>query len=86
MKDFPLERDCFDLIYSHLGLQYFTWERTCALFELIFRPLKPRGWLAFSVKTTNDPKYGHGTLIEEDMYSHKNHIRHFMSNKKYNIA
>lgn len=79
-KDFPVLADV-DMVYSHLGLHYFTLTRTTELFRLIFEILKPGGLLGFAVKTVNDQLCGRGEKIEQEphMYQYKGHVRHFMS-------
>lgn len=69
----------FDVVYARLSLHYFTDEVTRKIFSEIHRVLKPNGYLCFICKSTNDPLYGKGTEIEEDMFEHNGHIRHFFS-------
>ncbi|MFX1539011.1 MAG: class I SAM-dependent methyltransferase [Promethearchaeota archaeon] len=77
-KEFPTQIESIELVYSRLGLHYFTFRRTQELFNLIYQALKPRGWLAFSVRSTNDPLHGSGTFLEPNMFIYKGHVRHFM--------
>ncbi len=75
----------FDVIYSNLGLHYFTNKETTKLFSEIYRILKEGGLLVFSVKSTSDKLYCKGRKIEPDMYGVENHIRHFFS-KEYLLS
>ncbi|MFW9992459.1 MAG: class I SAM-dependent methyltransferase [Candidatus Odinarchaeota archaeon] len=77
-KEFLAQTALFDLVYSHLGLHYFSLERTRELFKLIYDVLKPQGWIAIAVNSTNDVKHGHGDLLEPSMYIYKGHVRRFI--------
>jgi ubiquinone/menaquinone biosynthesis C-methylase UbiE len=74
-----LKSSSFDVVYAHLTLHYFTKEKTKEIFENIWRILKKKGLLIFSVKTINDDFYGKGTELEQDMFELNGHIRHFFS-------
>jgi len=76
---FPFKNNSYDLVYARLSLHYFTDEVTHQIFEQITRVLKNGGLLAFVCKSTDDPKYGKGKMIECDMYERDGHIRHFFS-------
>ncbi len=76
-----IPRESYDVIYSHLSLQYFKDSKTKKIFEDLFYILKPKGLLIFKIKSTDDDLYGKGRLIEKDMY-YLQHIRHFFS-KEY---
>lgn len=81
--EFPsFSENSIDLVYSHLGLHYFTEARTQKIFTEIHKVLKPQSKLAFAVKTISDPLYGKGNLIETNMFDYKGHIRHFYSKKQ----
>lgn len=69
----------FDAVYARLSLHYFTDQVTKEIFKEIHRILKPSGLFCFLCKSTNDPYYGKGRLIEKDMYEENGHIRHFFS-------
>ncbi len=75
----PFKNNSFDLVYARLSLHYFADSVTREIFGEIIRVLKSGGLLAFVCKSTNDPKYGQGKLIERDMYEKDGHIRHFFS-------
>ncbi len=47
-------RNSFDIIHAHLSLQYFSWEETLRLFELVAKRLKPGGQLVFKVFSTHE--------------------------------
>lgn len=76
---FPFAAASFDVVYAHLSLHYFPDRETRAVFNDLQRILTPGGTLAFLCKSTTDPLYGRGDLIETDMFSLNGHIRHFFS-------
>lgn len=67
-QSLPFEDEHFDVVYSHLAVHYFTKVVTQALFDEIYRVLKPGGVVALLTNSTSDPEYGTGEMIEEDMY------------------
>jgi SAM-dependent methyltransferase len=69
----------FDLIYARLSIQYFTDAETKSIFKAIQDKLKTGGLFAFLCKSINDPMYGQGELVEENMYSWDGQVRHFFS-------
>src|SRR3989344_8513207 len=71
----------FDVIYAHLSLQYFDDVNTTNIFHKLHRILKKGGYIFIKCKSVDDPLYGHGENIGEDMFYLK-HVRHFFS-KKY---
>lgn len=79
---FPFKDNSFYVVYAHLSLHYFSDKQTKEIFKEIHRILKPTGYLCFVCKSTKDPLYGKGEIIEKDMYRYNNHIRHFFS-KEY---
>jgi SAM-dependent methyltransferase len=76
----PFERPAasFDLIYARLSLHYFPDSVMRNIFREMHRLLAPEGLLAFICKSTLDPLYGKGRLIERDMFE-DHHVRHFFS-------
>lgn len=75
----PFDRNSFDIVYSHLALHYFDTKVTRSVFAAIHRICSPGGTLFAAVKSTNDPLYGKGVMIDDDMYYHNGHRRHFFS-------
>jgi SAM-dependent methyltransferase len=75
----PFADGSFDLIYAHLTLHYFPDAVTRRIFGEIRRVLRPDGLLAFVCKTVDDPLYGRGELVEQDMYLLDGKPRHFFS-------
>ena len=75
----PFASKRFDAVYASLSLHYFVDETTRRIFEEIAGALKPGGLLCFVCKSTEDPSYGQGERIEEDMYLKDGHVRHFFS-------
>jgi SAM-dependent methyltransferase len=76
---FPDPDDTFDVVYAHLTLHYFRHGVTQAIFREIDRVLGPGELLAFVCKSDQDPLYGHGTMIEPDMFELHGHVRHFFT-------
>lgn len=76
---FPFDDDSFDVVYAHLSLHYFPDRETRAIFRDLRRILAPGGVLAFLCKSTDDPLYGKGDLIEPEMFDYAGHVRHFFS-------
>lgn len=52
----PFKDNEFDIVYSHLGLHYFTKDYTRQLFQEIHRVLKQGGILAALFNTPDDPE------------------------------
>jgi SAM-dependent methyltransferase len=75
--ELPFEEGRFGGVYSHLALHYFHDDITRKIFGEIKRVLRPGGFLAFSVKSTEDPYYGDGEQLGEHIFSRKGHVRHF---------
>lgn len=68
-KPLPFEAEQFDVVYSHMGLHYFTKKYTAQLFQDIHRLLKPNGILAALFNTTTDPEIIENRLQKiEDNY------------------
>lgn len=75
----PFEDASFDVVYAHLSLHYFPDRETRDVLRDLSRILVPGGVLAFLCKSTDDPLYGKGDLIEPDMFDYAGHVRHFFS-------
>lgn len=58
----------FDIVYAHLSLHYFNQRTTNAIFDEIYRVLKPDGVLAFFTNSIDDPEYNTGKQIEPDYF------------------
>lgn len=58
----------FDVVYCHLALHYYTYERTKEIFKEIHRNLSSNGIFAFLVNSTSDPEYGSGIKLEDDYF------------------
>ena len=76
-KSLQFPDESFDVVFSFLGLQYFTDKVTRGLFSEIVRVLKKNGLLYFTVRSPQDRRYGRGKLLEKDMFDEDTHIRHF---------
>jgi ubiquinone/menaquinone biosynthesis C-methylase UbiE len=71
LEPLPFEDNAFDVVYSHLGLHYFTKEHTRKLFAEIHRVLKPGGIIAALFNTPEDSellKEGEFEKIEDNYY------------------
>lgn len=75
----PFDRNSFDVVYSHLALHYFDSTVTRMVFAGLHRACRAGGILFAAVKSTNDPLYGKGIMIEDDMYCYSGHRQHFFS-------
>lgn len=71
----------FDVVYSHLSLQYFDDETTNQIIGNIYQILAGNGLLFIKCKSTDDQLYGQGEKVGEDIFW-KQHLRHFFS-KEY---
>lgn len=78
-QSFPFSDGYFDIVYAHLSLHYFTDAITRQVFDEIARVLKPAGKLYFSCRSISDPLYGEGEMVERDVFTRDQHIRHFYS-------
>jgi SAM-dependent methyltransferase len=67
-ENLPFADESFDIVYAHLSLHYFDTVTTEAIFEEIYRILKPGGVLAFFTNSTDDPEYKTGNEIETDYF------------------
>src|ERR1700722_11045313 len=65
-RPFRYKNDSFDVVYSHLSIHYFTEIATQALFDEIYRVLKPGGIVALLTNSIDDPEYNIGEKIEKD--------------------
>jgi ubiquinone/menaquinone biosynthesis C-methylase UbiE len=67
-KKFPFTQNEFDIVYSHLALQYFSNVVTKQLFEEIFRVTKTEGIFATLLNTMEDPEVKESKRIEKGLY------------------
>lgn len=65
---FPYEDNYFDIVYSHLSVQFFDNKTTEKIFSEISRVLKVNGIIAIMVNTKTDPEISLSKLISEDLY------------------
>src|SRR5206468_8280938 len=75
---FDLPDASLDAVYARLSLHYFLDATTRAIFAELARLLRPSGLIAFMCKSTADPLYGKGMLVEPDVFE-SHHLRHFFS-------
>lgn len=81
IKKFKLKPNYFDVIYAHLSLHYFDDQITNKIFKRLHKALKRNGLIFVKCKSINDPLFGQGQKIAENIYK-KGHVRHFFS-KEY---
>ncbi len=78
----PFADRCFDLVYSHLSVHYFSDAVTTEIFDELYRVMKPGALLCVKCKSVDDGLYGQGERLGERIYLRKGHVRHFFS-KEY---
>jgi len=76
IKKLRFEEKSFDVIYAHLSLHYFDDKTTTQIFNKLYEILKPNGLIFIKCKSTDDPLFGKGNKVGENMYI-KGHLRHF---------
>lgn len=64
----PFVDSSFDIIYSHLGLHYFSSDRTKELFQEIYQVLKTGGIFCSIFNSTTDPEIPELTKVDNDYY------------------
>lgn len=72
LSTFPFEDASFDVVYSHLGLQYFCKDDTLSIIKEIHRVLKPNGIMCLLLNTVLDPEiqeFGYEE-VEPHFYQH----------------
>jgi SAM-dependent methyltransferase len=67
-QPFPFEDASFSVVYAHLSVHYFDSAATKRLFSEIRRVLIAGGIVALLVNSTDDPEYGTGTRMEDDLF------------------
>lgn len=78
-KPLEIQREGFDVVYSHLALHYFDKNRTRELFDEIYDTLKPNGIFATLTNTMDDPEIKDGRLIEPEYYEFDTIKKRFFS-------
>ena len=81
IQDIRFPKHSFDVIYAHLSLHYFDDRTTRKIFDKLYTILKKGGLIFIACKSTDDPLFGKGEKITENMYR-KGHVRHFFT-KEY---
>ncbi|MEK7168483.1 MAG: class I SAM-dependent methyltransferase [Patescibacteria group bacterium] len=64
--------ETFDIVYSHLSIQFFNNETTERIFNEISRVLKNNGIIAIMVNSKTDPEVDLSKQISEDLYETPN--------------
>ena len=72
----PFEDESFDVVYSHLCLQFFNKEKTQQIFDEIRRVLKKDGIFATLLNTIDDPEITEYNYekIDEDFYKNNSDV------------
>jgi SAM-dependent methyltransferase len=78
-ESLPFGDEAFDIVYAHLSLHYFSQKDTEAIFNEIYRVLKPGGLLAFFTNSTTDPEYGQGKQLEPDYFEIDGTAKRYLS-------
>lgn len=78
-KPLEIQRESFDVVYSHLALHYFDKNRTQELFDEIYDVLKPGGIFATLTNTIDDPEIKDGRLLEPEYYEFDTIKKRFLS-------
>jgi ubiquinone/menaquinone biosynthesis C-methylase UbiE len=76
---YQFESNRFDAVYARLSLHYFSDEVTRKIVSEIHRILQPNGYFCFMSKSVEDPEYGKGEKLEENMYVNEGRVRHFFT-------
>lgn len=80
LNKFPYKDNLFDVVHANLSLHYYKDKDTKRIIGEIHRVLRKGGKLAFSCKSTNDPHYGKGDEVEDNLFiSSKGHVRHLFT-------
>ena len=83
IRNMEFKENGFDVVYSHLSLQYFDDETTSHILDNIYKILVNNGLLFIKCKSVDDQLYGQGEKVGEDIFW-KVHLRHFFS-KEYMV-
>jgi len=75
----PFPDNAFEIVYSHLALQYFDAKTTHMIFEEIYRILKPGGMAACLLNSIHDPDYHSGNEIEPGLIVINGIYKHYFS-------
>jgi SAM-dependent methyltransferase len=81
IRNIKFLENSFDVIYAHLSLHYFDDETTSKIFDNLYKILKKGGLFLVKCKSTDDPLFGQGEKVGENMYK-KGHVRRFFT-KEY---
>lgn len=77
-ESLPCKTKEFDAVYAHLSLHYFDTQKTGEIFKEIRRVLATDGMLFVKCISVDDPLYGQGEKVGEDMYR-TDRVVHFFS-------
>jgi SAM-dependent methyltransferase len=79
----PLPDGSVDAVFSHMFFTMHLREGELDfLFREVLRVLRPGGINLYSVRTVEDPHFGAGSHVEEDMWENNGFVVHFFSREK----
>ncbi|MFC1553514.1 class I SAM-dependent methyltransferase [candidate division KSB1 bacterium] len=82
-KPLPFDSNCFDACFSHmLYCMAFDDDDLKILSKNIHKVLKPEGINIYTVRNNNDPHFGKGKHIKDDIYEYEGFIVHFFAKDK----
>ncbi|MGD9107689.1 MAG: class I SAM-dependent methyltransferase [Gammaproteobacteria bacterium] len=83
IREIAFDTNSFDAVYAHLSIQYFNDKITEHIFNALYDILKKGGLVFIKCKSTDDPLFGKGDKMGQNMYM-TTHLRHFFS-KNYMV-
>ena len=78
-KPLPFPNNSFDIVYTHLAIQYFNEDTTKQIFDEMHRVLQSGGVVAVFTNSINDPEYNTGREIEKDFFEIEGVEKRFFS-------
>ena len=78
IRNTEFKEKSFDVVFSHLSLQYFDDPTTNQILDNVYKILANNGLLFIKCKSVDDELYGQGEKVGEDMFWME-HLRHFFS-------
>ncbi len=78
-KTFAFSDESFDVVYSHLSLNFMKDVDIARAIKEIYRVLKPGGRIYFIAQSVNDKTYGKGEKIEKNTFVRDEKLVHYFS-------
>ncbi|MBT4071749.1 MAG: class I SAM-dependent methyltransferase [Candidatus Magasanikbacteria bacterium] len=82
VRELVLDANIYDVVYSCLGLHYFSWEETKKIFANLVQSLKLDGYICVRVKSIYDADYGKGEKQEGNLFISNRKQRYFFSKEE----